>query len=196
MTSLARLAAGAVAIVAVALAWRFATIGERDYTSGEPEAPADIQSAIAGLFVEGRCTTTAEAEERLPATLSELGHPDWIVDTEADVAVNDCVTPATLTLERRVLLMKALPPEVNAVLDVLTNHTLDHCLRRNEAIELVASRLHSLGETDYKIETGGMLAAPAERWEEAKRHYEAGCYVFSGTGRDSEGARVYYVTGK
>lgn len=197
MSILARLAAGAIVIVATVLASKVILGDEPKFSpSGEPEAPAEIQAAVSGLFVEGRCTTAAEAEDRLPATLSDLGQAEWGVDIEGDVAPDDCVTSATLALEKRILLVKALRPEVDAALDGLTNYTLDHCLGEDEAIEFVTARLDALGESEYEIDTDGMLVAPVERWDHAVRHYEAGCYVFSGTGRDAEGVRVYYVTGR
>lgn len=197
MSTLARLAAGAVLIVAAVMASELILADEIQYSdSGEPEAPADIQDAIKTLFVVGRCTTAAEAEERLPGTLSDLGHPDWVVDFEGNILADDCVTSATLTSERRILVVEALRPEVDAALDGLTNYTLDHCLGRDEAMEFVTSSLDALGESDYEIDTSGMLSAPVERWDHAVRHYEAGCFVFSGVGNSDDGVRLYFVTGK
>lgn len=196
MRSLARLAAAAIIIVGFVYVAGLMGGNAGDYTSGEPPAPAELESAVSELFAEGRCVTSAEAEEQLPQVLLGLGYADWRVETEDGVTADDCVGSALLTLDERVLLVKVLRPEVNAALIELTSYTLDHCLSFDDAIQHVNERLHQLGEIDFEIRTDGMLAAPAERWEEAQQHYEAGCAVFSGTGRDADGRRVFFVTGK
>ena len=139
--------------------------------------------------------TAAAAEEQVSRSLVDLGYTDWTVASEPDVTPNDCVSGAIMPSEQRVLLTKALRPEVNAALGTMSDHTLDNCLGRDEAIRFVRSTLDALGERGYEIRTDGMLAAPAQRWEEAKRQVEAGCYVFSGTGRTADGTAVFYVTG-
>ncbi len=88
-----------------------------------------------------------------------------------------------------------LAPEVNAALVTMSDHTLDNCLGRDDAIRYVRSTLDALGERGYEIRTDGMLAAPADRWDDAKRQFDAGCYVFSGTGRTADGTAVFFLTG-
>lgn len=194
MKPAARLTLVASAIIAAGVIFRF--ISTPSVVSVELATPADIQAGLADILVVGECVTAAEADERIPALLAALGYDEWIVTSENDVAPSDCVTSAVIGHEQRVLLVQTLTPEVIATLEEVAYHLLDHCLGRDAAMEYVTGRLRDAGASGYQIRTDGPLAAPSERWADAMRDYEAGCYLYTGTGRLDDGTRVYYVTGR
>jgi hypothetical protein len=191
---------GSVLVVAVVIAVRSLTSIQPTTNPGEygggPPAPENLVATVRQVFNEGRCTTAAQAQQELRLRLDSLGYADWSVWARSEVQPNACVTSSIDTSTRRIVLILALRPEVRDAMQKVTNDLIDRCLGKQDAIDDVTSVLSGLGETGFEVRTDGPLTAPVDRVTEVKRHIDAGCWVYSGTGWTPEGRRLYFVSGR
>lgn len=161
----------------------------------EPEPPGDLQMAVSQALDEA-CVTAPEAEGRIRARLGDMGYTEWVISLGPGVRAGGCVSASIQTLEQRILLMMAPRSEVIEALEVAAEELLDRCLGKEDATDLVASVLTSLGETGWEIRSDGPVGAPIGRRDEVMRHFEAGCFSYSGMGWTEDGVRLYFIAGK
>lgn len=67
------------------------------------------------------------------------------------------------------------------------------CLDEAEATALLSSTLGASG--DFLVRTDGPFAYPTGEGKAVREHVARGCFVYSGTGADADGRRVYYLSG-
>lgn len=73
---------------------------------------------------------------------------------------------------------------------------MERCLSKDEAAAFLESRLRSLGESGFEVRSDGPLAAPVDQKDAVLHHVDAGCWVYSTSGRTGDGAAVYYISGR
>jgi len=162
---------------------------------GEGPPPADINAAVLEILADDRCIPAQEAEAAMRSRLDALGHPSWTIGRGAGVRDGGCVTLSIEPAEQRVVLLMALDPAVRKGLEAVATELLQECKTKEEASELVRAVLS--GTEGWELRTDGGLAGPNEMTvEEVQRHWDAGCWIYSGTGWTAEGVRIYRIGGK
>jgi hypothetical protein len=163
---------------------------------GDPEAPAQVQTLLAGVFSPDRCVRTTEAEESIRKQLDQSNYSGWSVTRGTGIQPDSCVTASADALNGRILLILALHPDVREALTAAEEQLLAECLTKDEAADLIRSVLVDLGEVNWELRTDGPIVAPNGRIEEVTRHVEAGCWIYAGTGWTEDGKRMYFIGGK
>jgi hypothetical protein len=159
-------------------------------------APSGLEVVVAAAFDPTRCTTSVMVEQELRARLDNSGFRDWVVKSMA--TPNQCVTWSLAQLEgeqHTVMLLPTLSPEVRSGIDEVREETFVRCLTRDEVIDLVKTKLVSLGQTDFSIRTDGPFQVPLDRQDEVIAHFEAGCWMYSTYGW-LDRRFTFYVSGK
>jgi hypothetical protein len=129
--------------------------------------------------------------------LSEAGLADWSVRIRPEVKPTDCVTWTYNVEAREVVLALAMRPEVKQAIDAVAEQLLRDCLDRPHAEDLLRGALASVGASnDYELHTNGSEAGPIEREAEVHAHFEAGCWIYSGSGWLADGTPIYVIGGK
>jgi len=81
-----------------------------------------------------------------------------------------------------------------SVMDGVREELMSGCFSEQEARELIASSLTSIGVTGWEIRTDGPLAYPTGEEDAVRNHIAAGCFVYSGSGRGPNGP-TFYISG-
>lgn len=156
--------------------------------------PDNLAAALVETFDERRCTSAGSADRRLRERLDTSGYADWTISSEPNLAADECVTWSADASRKTILLISALSPEVREAMQQVTYELIDErCLGREQAIDYVTSVLTRLGQTNFEVRTDGPLGFPLDRADEAMRHVQAGCWIYTGTGRDKE-RRLFFVS--
>lgn len=152
----------------------------------------EVEAILSDVFDEA-CVTTLNAERRL----SDLSQFDWSVVREIGVGTDNCVGYSALPSSRTVVLSFSLHPEVRATLEAVRHELLNVCLTKDAAVETLRAALDATAgvEDAFEISTGGPIGGQPDELDEIRRHVEAGCYVYSGTGWTADGTRIYYLAG-
>lgn len=172
---------GATSVTAVAL------------LAGDPEPDAAVvQAAVDPLFT-GPCKTADNAIGEVRDQLDTIGYASWTIESRA--AANECVAPGIDVSTQTVILVPVDRPEVGAAMEGAAEELMTRCLGERAAIEFVSSVLSGVGVADFDIRTDGPFAYPTGKEEAVRKHVAAGCFVYSGSGRDPDGKPVYYISG-
>lgn len=158
--------------------------------------PTSISEVVEALWVGDDCITAETATQTLGASLREIDPPGWAVTLGPGVKADDCVAPITDVASQQIRLTQALRPEVRVALERVADELLERCLGRDDAAQLVRSTLADLDGSDWQLRDDGPIGGPIDRLEEIKRHVEAGCFIYSGTGLTPEGHRLYFIGGR
>lgn len=90
----------------------------------------------------------------------------------------------------------ALSPEAHDVAKLVASQLGAGCLNKEQATALISSALADAGATSsFTVRTDGPLAHPIGEGDVVRQHIAKGCYVYSGTGLDGAGYRVFYSSG-
>lgn len=163
--------------------------------NGAPEPPRELQEAIGSIFTGERCLTVQAADQAIRAELVELGMSDWRIHRGLGITNDGCVSAGIDTVHGRIRLDGVQHPDVRKALDLVAEELLERCATKDDAVAMVASTLSGFGETGWEIRGSDLVGGPLDRLDEIKRHAEAGCAVYSGTGMTPEGTRQYYIGG-
>jgi hypothetical protein len=182
-----------LAAAALVVGTTVAVAGVRAFTD---ETPSPLQRAIDDLFGAGRCVTGDEATANINAELVALGYADWVVEPRPGAGPDDCVAAGFVASKRQVVLVPVSGPAVARGLEGIAETLMNECFDRDQAEEFITSTLTGLGVTDFTITTEGPLDYPLGQQEEVSAHIAAGCYVYSGMGRDADGRPIYIIHGR
>jgi hypothetical protein len=186
----------AVLLVVAAALTVFAKVAARQQDSADGGFPPALQAAVTEVFQGQSCLTYATAESALRARLAGSGYASWAITRGGGVSSDGCVS-AGIDLVRHVLvLIPASRLEVREALKEIRGELLRTCLQRDAAIEHLRVVLRNLGEPEPEVRTDGPITIPVAGADEAKRHVEAGCYVYSGVIWTAAGEPVYFLGGK
>lgn len=156
--------------------------------------PEELAAVLAEVFDEQRCTSVGTAKRDLRQRLDAVGYVDWSIASEPNLPQDSCVSWSLKTSQRTVQLVSALSPEVSKAMQQVTYELIDRrCLGEDEAIAYVTSVLTRLGQANFEVRTDGPLGFPLDRVDEALAHVQAGCWIYTGTGRDKE-HRLFFVS--
>lgn len=177
-----------VVLLACATVWRHALRSEQP---NQP-VPPRLETAVRDVFANG-CISEIDAATAVAATLQSLGVADWSVVSDPSSAQGRCTTALLDGGGRRVIIVRAIEDEVRTALDQVTAHLMENCLDVDEAERFLKTQLSRVGEVHFRIRTDGALVGPIGQMERVARHFESGCTVFSSTGWDADGTRIYYL---
>lgn len=187
----------AIVVAVIASVWALSTRPWESRLDGsEGAAPEEVAMVVHQVFDKARCTSALIAEQDLRSKLDQVGHSDWTITTNSEVAPTQCVNATIDATARRVVLMLALRPEVREALQGVTVEFIERCYDKEQAIEYLKAVLVGLSQVGFDIKTDGPLTAPVDRVDEVLRHIDNGCWVYSGTGWTDEGRRIYYISGR
>lgn len=181
-------------VAAIAVALPLAALAGVLPELGDSPPPPELEARVMSLFAEDRCVTPAEAEQRIDSVLSELGYADWAVAFGTGAADTECVGAGIDAEGRQVLLVMALSPDVRNGLDAVREELYSACRTRDEAAALVESVLADAGMVDWRVESGS-LSVPNDRAEAIESHVAKGCWVYSTTGWNADGTRIFWISG-
>lgn len=193
---LAKAGAAAAVVAVVGFASRTATVPSNDAWVGDPLAPAALEAALNKGFAGDDCVPASSARERISRLLRGLDLAAWRIEAAPGSDSARCVGPAMDTVQQRVLLLPTMPAELRAELDSLGEALREECLSEEGADSRLRSVLTEAGELDFVIRHDGPVGAPLDAVEEAEAHVAAGCWVYSGTGFDDDGRRVFFLAGR
>lgn len=89
----------------------------------------------------------------------------------------------------------ALSADARNAATTVTDQLMADCYGRAAAIDLVKSSMVAASATGFTVRTDGPFAYPMDQADAVRRHVADGCYVYSGTGTDANGSRVFYLSG-
>jgi hypothetical protein len=170
-----------------------APIQASDLPDASPPALLDAQ--LVGMFREDECIAPSVARERVADMFDQLGLADWTIDMSANIEASRCVGAAIHAERRAVVLHMATSPEAKAAIEDVAATLLRQCMKRDEALALLTSRLESAGERDFITRTDGPVGGPLDQLDQIVAHHQKGCAIFSGVGWTEDGMRVYYLAG-
>jgi hypothetical protein len=159
--------------------------------------PSGLEAELVAALDPDRCTTSAMAQRELRERLDRLGMSDWTINSLATKS-DQCVTWSLAQRTenpRTVTLLPTVSPAVRDGMAAVREETFAGCLTRNEVIDLVTSRLASLGQSDFVVRSDGPFQVPLDREEEVLAHFQAGCWMFSTYGWLDE-RFTFFVSGK
>ncbi len=154
-----------------------------------------IEAAITRTFAAQDCLQAAEATKTVRAVLDAQGSEDWSIESADSIGGEACVSAGIVEAERLILIIPADRASVTAATQSIADELMSRCLGRDEAIQFVSSTLAALGVVDTSIRTDGPFAYPDGQEATVRAHVAAGCYVYSGSGRDPNGRPVYFLSG-
>ncbi len=154
---------------------------------------ADQVDALLAEMFTGECITSLDADASVSASLAEAGLTQWTVTSRGDG--EDCVVAGYVPESESIVLVPVDHPEVTAALHAAADELMASCMDEGAAREFVSSVLAGVGVTEFKIRTDGPIVIADGEEEATNEHLEAGCYVYSGPGRDGDGDPVYYLAG-
>lgn len=163
-----------------------------------PDVPQPaLEAALKEVFAQSGCVTATDATDAIRARLDALGYADWEIESRPGAEHARCVAGGLLTPEHVVILLPAAGREVAEAVAGVWDELMRRCLGKDEATQLVSSVLTSLGETDFSVRADpwGPQAGPIDQIEAVRSHVAAGCFVYSGMGRDADGHANYYLWG-
>lgn len=159
--------------------------------------PAGLEAELVAALDPDRCTSAATAERELRERLDRLGMSHWSINSLATKS-DQCVTWSLAQFgenPRTVTLLPTVSPAVRTGMAAVREETFVDCMTKDEAIDLVTSRLASLGQSEYVVRTDGPFQVPLDREEEVLAHFEAGCWMFSTYGWLDQ-RFTFFVSGK
>lgn len=162
---------------------------------GGPAPPARVSAILADVFSSDACHRPSDAVTQVRARLDAAGLRDWSVSLSIALGADDCVSSTIESDARRVVLLPALRPEVKTALAAIAARLIEECHTKDEAAELVRAALEAAGSTGWELRTDGGVMGPIDRIEEVRAHFQAGCWIYSGTGYTDDGTRLYWIGG-
>jgi hypothetical protein len=153
-----------------------------------------LAAAIGDPLAGGDCHTSSEVLDLTTSVFAELGMTIEAIGGGPPARDNECAV-AEVNSEGTITISTVVRPDVTAVLDDLRASSLTECLDATTAVDTLTESLQAVGHDDFVIELDGPLAGPIGEQEELKAHAEAGCVVYTTTGRDGNGTPVYYLYG-
>jgi hypothetical protein len=181
-------------VAAVAIALPVAALAGILPGSDEVPPPPELETKVMGLFSEEICVAPQAAEEQISVILADLGYSEWNVEFGTGATDTECVAAGLDGQTRTVVLVMALPPQVNIGLAAVREQLYRECRTKEEATAMIEAVLHEAGMEGWRIETGS-LSVPTDRAEEIERHVENGCWVYSTTGWTADGTRMFWIAG-
>lgn len=189
-------------MVCVALALVPVAIVARGSLDQSPHEEAILIEAMARLFPDDDCVLSATALELVERELQHLGSAAWTVRVQDGARGSPCNSVAVDGPNRLVLLVPASRPEVSAALTRFHVETLRTCLNRDEVAAQLDDVLEHYDVTDFETRYDGPVTFPVDpdqsleqASEAALRHYENGCYTYSGLSWSTDGTPVYFLVG-
>lgn len=162
---------------------------------GDPSPPENVSDALASLGASGRCQSAAEYERLVRTELTRLGSSDWQLWHSPGLRLGGCVSSTIDTMAHKIILIPAMTPDLREALKDLAERTYEECLSRAEATTLLIEVLGNQAEIGWEIRTDGPVGGPIDRLDEIMAHVKSGCHIYSGTGWDETGRRLFYVVG-
>lgn len=168
---------------------------DHGHWEGDGPPPPELQEAIAAVFPKGACLPADEAHEAIDAVLANEGLAGWQVRYGPGATESSCVGAALDVVQSFVLLLPALPDEVRWALEGLRSDLLDQCVGADEAARLLTTVLEAANEDDFIVDRTGLVGGPVSDLRRIEEHVASGCFIYSGTGLDPSGRRIYYLAG-
>lgn len=162
---------------------------------GQPP-PAEVQATLDRRIPADSCVAARELEPQLAADLASAGLTSWRIRRGTGVEDTTCVGAATDSEARTVTLLMAVPPDLREKLDAVAEALLAECKSKDQAAALVEAVLSRFELTGWELRQGGRINYPSDRADEVRRHLEAGCWIYSGTGWTDGGVRLFWIGGK
>jgi len=163
---------------------------------GDGYPPEAISTAVLEVLAGDRCHPAAEAEAAIRSHLEALRLEAWAVVRGPGIRDTGCVTLSVEPLDKRIVVLMAVDPVISRGIAALAKDLLQECRTKEEAIALMRAVL-APEAGPWELRTDGGLAGPNEMTvEEVRRHVEAGCWIYSGTGWTADGTRIYALGGK
>jgi hypothetical protein len=167
----------------------------------DPEAPVALRAAadetLATLLAEtGQECAQAIRYEALLAPRLHVGFAAWKIERSPGLEDSSCIAFGIAVNRQTVLLVSALPGGLSADLRAIAEETYSRCMTKEEveqAVRSAATRSQTVGT--WKIASDSMVGGPIDRLESIVAHVKSGCFIYSGTGADSNGIRLFYVVG-
>jgi hypothetical protein len=191
--------------MAVVLIWTVAAImttSTDQFIPVDPSPPPALQAAadetLATLLAETgqECAEAIRYEELLGARMGALGFAAWKIERSPGIADHSCVAFGIAVNQQTVLLVPALPGGLANDLRAVAEETYSRCMTQAEveqAVRTAASRSRTVGT--WKIASDSMVGGPINRLPSIVAHVKSGCFIYSGTGADADGVRLFYVVG-
>lgn len=159
------------------------------------DAARALREDAKAILASRACVRTDAARVAIERVLAERGLRDWSVALAPGLRPDECVTAAISQSDRRVLLLRARPDGLDAVISEIAARLLHDCYDEAGAVALLRMALSAHEQQPFVIRTDGPVGAPPDLWAETVRHVNAGCFVYSGAGWLPDGTPVYYLTG-
>jgi hypothetical protein len=158
--------------------------------------PPGLEAALEEIFTGSDCVTLADAKDAIHARLEAAGAADWEIRTQPGAGA-PCVAAGIVAEDHLIILLPSSGRVVAEAMERTAEELMRRCLGRDEAIRFVSSVLTSLGVTDFSVSADpwGPQGGPADQIEAYREHVAAGCFVYSGMGRDANGRAIYYLWG-
>jgi hypothetical protein len=192
---LALLAAAAAVTLSVAAAADRQTRHDArsSYDSG---IPVSLEASLDSVVTGRSCLKATEAEPLIRQSIDRAGYRGWSIVRGGGVQPTNCVSWGVSTADQRVVLIPVTRAEITEALQRVRHELFRTCLRKDDAVALVASALAGFGETDPHIRADGPIVLPDALGEAAQRHVDAGCFVYSFTTWTPSGTPVYVLGGE
>lgn len=171
-------------------------------SSGRPAVEPALLRALDDLFPDDRCIPPSASLKLVAQELETLGYRDWTVRQLPAAERSPCNSASADAENRWVVLTPASRPEVANTLAAFRVRSLRDCWSRNEAEKLLRRELAAFGLTDYETRDDGPVTFPVDlrrsldlSREEAQRHYDQGCYTYSGVTWAEDGMPIFILAG-
>ena len=92
--------------------------------------------------------------------------------------------------------IRPLTEEARIRIHAVTEDLRSGCYDKGQADALVRTSLAGTGVSDgFLVRTDGPIAYPSGDEDVVRAHLGRGCFIYSGTGLDETGRRVFYISG-
>ena len=174
----------------------------RGILAQSPREEAELVQVMARLFPDDRCVPPAVALDRVEKELQQPRYDAWTVRVQDGARGSPCNSAAIDASNRWVLLAPSSRPEVAAALTAFHAESLEDCMGREEIEARLTHMLAKNGVALFQTRYDGPVTFPiaSERPLEelraaALRHYEMGCYTYSGQAWSTDGLPIYFFAG-
>ena len=176
-------------VVAAIAGTAVATAGQR------AEDHDTVVQGITDIFSSGTCMTADQATRAIEETLLADAADGWTITRRVGALETACVTAGIVAPDKTIVLLPTAGADIRVVMGEVGRQLLADCLDEDQARALIGSVLAGVSSADWVVRSDGPLAYPIGQGEEVKSHINAGCFVYSGSGRDEDGRPVYFING-